>query len=98
MSLTLYQTSPRLGGVGFSLVECLIANALILVMISALISASVDVAVAAQRRAKRSKSASAAASTLSRCDAGNGPYAASVAQLPNHGTSTIAMADACGTL
>lgn len=54
MSLTLYQTSPRLGGVGFSLVECLIANALILVMISALISASVDVAVAARLSAERS--------------------------------------------
>ena len=53
-SLTLYQTSPRLGGVGFSLVECLIANALILGMISALISASVDVVLAARFSAERS--------------------------------------------
>ena len=39
---------------GFSLVECLIANALILVMISALISASLDVVVATQLGAERS--------------------------------------------
>ena len=44
----------RLGGLGFSLVECLIANALILAMISALISASLDVVVATQLGAERS--------------------------------------------
>ena len=54
MSLTLYQTSPRRGGVGFSLVECLIANGLLLIMISALVSASVDVVVAARFSAERS--------------------------------------------
>ena len=44
----------RLGGVGFSLVECLIANALILVVVSALISASLDVVMATQLGAERS--------------------------------------------
>ena len=53
-SVTLYRTSCRLGGLGFSLVECLIANALILVMISALMSASLDAVVAMQLGAERS--------------------------------------------
>ena len=49
-----YRPPCRLGGLGFSLVECLIANALILVMISALISASLDVVVTTQLSAERS--------------------------------------------
>ena len=53
-SVKLYLTPRRLGGLGFSLVECLIANALILVMISALISASLDVVVTTQLGAERS--------------------------------------------
>ena len=53
-SVKLYRTPRRLGGLGFSLVECLIANALILVMISALISASLDVVVTTQLGAERS--------------------------------------------
>ena len=52
--MKLYRTRRRLGGFGFSLVECLIANALILVMISALISASLDVVIATQLGAERS--------------------------------------------
>ena len=50
----LYRPPRRLGGLGFSLVECLIANALILVMIGALISASLDVVVTTQLSAERS--------------------------------------------
>ena len=53
-SVKLYRTPRRQGGRGFALVECLIANALILVMISALISASLDVVVATQLGAERS--------------------------------------------
>ena len=53
-SVKLYRTPRRLGGLGFSLVECLIVNALILVMISALISASLDVVVTTQLSAERS--------------------------------------------
>jgi len=53
-SVKLYRTPRRLSGLGFSLVECLIANALILVMISALISASLDVVVTTQLGAERS--------------------------------------------
>ena len=49
-----YRPPCWLGGLGFSLVECLIANALILVMISALISASLDVVVTTQLSAERS--------------------------------------------
>ena len=52
--MKVYRTPRRLGGLGFSLVECLIANALILVMISALISASLDVVVTTQLGAERS--------------------------------------------
>ena len=52
-SVKLYRTPRRLGGLGFSLVECLIANALILVMISALIRASLDVVVTTQLSAER---------------------------------------------
>lgn len=52
--MTPYRTPRRLGGIGFSLVECLIANALILVMISALINTSLDVVVAAQFGKERS--------------------------------------------
>ena len=53
-SVRSYQTPCWLGGFGFSLVECLITNALILVMIGALISASLDAVVATQRGAERS--------------------------------------------
>lgn len=53
-SVKLYRTPRQLSGLGFSLVECLIANALILVMISALISASLDVVVTTQLGAERS--------------------------------------------
>jgi len=49
-----YQTPCWLGGFGFSLVECLITNALILVMIGALISASLDVVATTQLSAERS--------------------------------------------
>ena len=52
-SVKLYRTPRRLGGLGFSLVECLIANALILVMISALISASLDAVMTTQLSAER---------------------------------------------
>ena len=54
LSIALFQTCLRRGGIGFSLVECLIANVLILVMISALISASLDVVVATRLGAERS--------------------------------------------
>ena len=53
-SVKLYRTPRRLDSLGFSLVECLIANALILVMISALTSASLDVVVTTQLSAERS--------------------------------------------
>ena len=46
--------SRRLSDIGFSLVECLIANALILAIISALVSASLDVVVATRLGAERS--------------------------------------------
>ena len=52
-SVKFYLKPRRLGGLGFSLVECLIANALILVMISALMSASLDVVVATRLGAER---------------------------------------------
>ena len=46
--------SRRLSDIGFSLVECLMANALILMMISTLISTSLDVVVITQLGAGRS--------------------------------------------